>query len=133
MVQEVHFRKCYEALASELRAWAFDAGADWPEQDFDLMVVNLEHHPLIIELAGVDVCPKRRFFLRCAYLIVGDAVRTGYKTSSEDEIMVLLDMARGNGHADLLTFVKHSQQLMAEPSGFDYDLWCDGGLARDMA
>ncbi len=117
-----------EPNETELRAWACDADADWPVQDYDLMVVLLGLNHVIIELAADNNCPKQRFFLSCCYLIVGDAVRTEFKSESKQAILHFLNLAEATQHAQLLKFVARSEQLLADPSLFDYDLWCDGGL-----
>ncbi|TPV54582.1 hypothetical protein FJ444_18955 [Aestuariibacter sp. GS-14] len=120
----------WNPINEELREWAFDADALWPTQDFDLAVGELYLSEIILELASDDSCPKQRFFVRCAYLIVGDAVRTDYKTESKDDVEVFLEKAEKTGNTFLLKFVEHSKDLIQKPSKFDYDQWCDGGLAN---
>ncbi|AZZ92640.1 hypothetical protein EUZ85_18685 [Hahella sp. KA22] len=119
----------WNPITEELREWAFDVNALWPTQDFDLAVAELYLSEIILELASDDNCPKQRFFLKCAYIIVGDAVRTEYHTESKEDVMSFIDSAEKTGNSYLLKFIEQSKDLMQNPSKFDYDQWCDGGLA----
>ncbi|WP_223788796.1 hypothetical protein [Marinicella meishanensis] len=115
---------------AELRQWAYDAEAMEPMQDFDLLVVLLGLNDLVLAFAADDQCPKQRYFLACAYLIVGDAVRTEYRSESRDYIDQFLADAGNTQHPKLLELVNRSAALIADPESFDYDDWCCGGLAR---
>lgn len=115
----------------ELRSWAFDANSLWPEQDFDLAVSELYFSDAILEFASNSNCPKQRFFLSCAYLLVGDAVRTGFHTSSQIEIQKFLDQAEETKNEYLLNLVARSKTLVNNPSSFDYKKWCSGGFAYE--
>jgi len=53
--------------AEELSAWAFEAGAMWPTEDWDLEVTRDERGAVILRLAVDPSCPSRNFFLRCLY------------------------------------------------------------------
>ncbi|MGE6433124.1 hypothetical protein [Shewanella baltica] len=119
----------WNPINEELREWAFDTEALWPTQDFDLAVGELYLSEIILELASNNSCPKQSFFLKCAYLIVGDAVRTDYHTESKENVIEFLKQAEKTGNIHLLEFVEHSKELISNPSKFDYDQWCDGGLA----
>ncbi|UZE97184.1 hypothetical protein [Alkalimarinus alittae] len=120
----------WNPINEELREWAYDADSLWPTQDFDLAVGELYLSDIIIELASDNSCPKQRFFLKCAYLIVGDAVRTDYHTETREDVSNFLKQASKTGNVYLLKFVEHAKELMSNPSKFDYDQWCDGGLAN---
>jgi hypothetical protein len=119
----------YNPINEELREWAFDVDALWPEQDFDLAVAKLNLSEIILELSSDNNCPKQRFFVKCAYLIVGDAVRTDYYTASRQDVVAFLEKAKKTGNHYLFRFVEQSNELIQNPSKFDYDQWCDGGLA----
>ena len=80
-------------------------------------------------MASDSSCPNQNFFLKCAYLIVGDAVRTNYHTESRERITKFIEQAVNTRNNYLLEFAEHSKNLMSNPSSFDYDQWCDGGLA----
>lgn len=112
-----------------LRQWAFDAGAPWPEQDFDLAIGDLLFADIILELAADNHCPKQPFFLSCAYLIVGDAVRTHFDVCAKADLQHFLERAMQSGHPYLVTLVERSTVLIEHPDTFDYNQWCHGGLA----
>ena len=115
---------------AELRAWAWTPDAEEPCQDFDLMLANTGRDALFIEFAADDACPSRDWFLAVLYLMVGDAVRTGFATMTEPGVRALLARADGLASTRLRTWQRRSLQLMREPATFDYEDWCDGGLAR---
>lgn len=115
---------------AELRLWAYTPDAEEPSQDFDLMLANTGRDALIVAFASDDACPSRDWFLAVLYLMVGDAVRTGFVTLSEPGVRALLARADAMDSARLRTWQARSLQLMRDPASFDYDDWCAGGLAR---
>jgi hypothetical protein len=118
----------YDPSDDELRQWAY-SGLDEPIEDFDLMVAEWDRAPLLIELAS---SPARDFVFRCLYLIVGDAVRTTFHTSSREQIKTMLAGAAPAAATDrgVGRWIGESQRLLEHPERFDFDLWCDGGLAK---
>ena len=77
----------YKRLGAGKEEWAFNKNAMSPEQDFDLMVAcDPDFRDIILELASNDQCPKQLFFLRCIYIIIGDAVRSNYNTDKKKRI-----------------------------------------------
>ena len=113
---------------AELTRWAF-SDEPQPIEDFDLVVADVERVPLLLELTS---SPQRPFFMRCLYLIVGDAVRTAFKTSSRSAVQSALEVAIAVAASDraVARWAEDSQTLLASPERFDYDDRCDGGLAR---
>lgn len=117
--------------SEEIRAWAFEPDSIWPDQDFDLSVAELHFADLIIELSCDARCPKKDFFLSCAYIIVGNAVMTEYETRSKTEVEQFLQQLKATNNERLLTLYKLAKELVATPSSFDYDFWCgEGCLAQ---
>ncbi len=76
---------------------------------------------------------RDRFFLRCLYLVVGDAVRTDFHTASRAGLEDALERAGDRARDDvaLVKWVADSRTLIARPETFDYSAWCEGGLARE--
>jgi hypothetical protein len=125
------FTNPFDPSDDELRHWA-QSGRDWPVEDFDLMVATCDRAPLLLELAST---PAREFALRCLYLIVGDAVRSNFGTSSRAEIETMLTDATGAAATDrgVSRWIAESRSLLGQPERFDYALCCDGGLASRAA
>jgi hypothetical protein len=115
----------------EIRAWAFAAEAVSPEQDWDVIISGSpELHQLFVELADNDACPKAHFFLRLLYLIVGDAVRTKFNALPQSQVAALLSCASQNCTSpELKLWIARSHALVADPTKFRYEAWCEGGLA----
>ena len=118
--------------SEDIRSWAFDADAEEPVQDWDLLLSTVAQENLFLELASNDDCPKADFFLALLYLISGDAVRTDYKSHSRDAIESLLKKAEANfPKRCIYLWVRRSRHLMEHPEEFRYDDRCAGVLARD--
>jgi hypothetical protein len=121
----------FDPSDDDLREWA-RSGFPWPVEDFDLMVASDHRASLLVELAS---SPARDFALRCLYLIVGDAVRSDYNTSSRARIEAVLADVEGAASTDpgIGRWIEDSRGLLEHPERFDHALWCDGGLASRAA
>jgi hypothetical protein len=110
--------------------WAMNPDEELPTQDFDLAVAELCFADVILRLAIDSTCPKRDFFLHCAYLIVGDAVMSSYETRSKSDVEQYLMQVKAAHHPNLDALHERAIALMSDPSSFDYDLWCGGGYIQ---
>lgn len=119
--------------AAELREWAPTPGAEEPCQDFDLILSWAWHDASYIEFASDPACPSRDYFLAVLYLMVGDAVRTGFHNESEDGVRAFIARADGTTSESVRPWQARSRQLLREPATFDYADWCGGGLAQRSA
>jgi hypothetical protein len=115
----------------EIREWAYTPGAMEPCQDWDLAIAWTGHERVLFELASDDSCLARRFILQILYLIVGDAVRSNFR--STDRIIIEGFIRRGTEypHPDIARWQARSEELLRRPEVFDYDRWCCGGLVRE--
>jgi len=120
----------YNPTDEEIRQWASIAGELYPCEDWDLIIATPEREALFLELAATKTCPNRGTFLRVLYLIVGDAVRTSWRTRSVEHVAGMIGAGRGSGAAEVRLWATRSSELVAKPSRFNYTDWCDGGLAR---
>jgi hypothetical protein len=123
---------------AELREWAADPTASYPDemsQDWDLIVADRPRVDLIVELAGDESCPTRRFFLAVLYLMAGDCVRNAAGNVNIPNLRALLARLENVHCGSLRVFRTRALALLADPSKFDYSSWCDGGYAygRDSA
>jgi hypothetical protein len=115
--------------ADDVRTWARSPDPVEPCEDWDLALSWARHDPAYLELAADDACHARRYLLRVLYLIVGDAVRTGYRTAGRGDIEALLARADAYAHPDIRLWQRRSRDLLAGRVAFDYESWCAGGLA----
>jgi hypothetical protein len=118
---------------AELREWAADPEADYPEemsQDWDLIVADWSRADLIAELAGDAACPTRGFFLAVLYLMAGDCVRTGAGNVNIPDLRTLLARLETTPSESLRLFRTRALALLTDPSKFNYSLWCGGGYAH---
>jgi hypothetical protein len=120
----------YHPSSTEVRAWAYDASAREPVQDWDLHLSWIRHEQDYLELVSDPACPKRDYFLHVLYLIVGDAVRNRYKTVPEPILRGFLAAAEKYPDPRVQLWRARSLDLMRNPETFNYDDWCAGGLAK---
>lgn len=132
-MQHSHFADAWNPQPEEIRAWAYDPEAEEPIQDFDLALSWAGHEKAYLDLASDSACPARLYFLSLLYLMMGDAVRTGYNAAPEPAARGLVQRGSGYEHPDIRAWQERSRALMADPSQFEYEAWCAGGLARQRA
>lgn len=114
---------------AEIVRWGY-ADAYAPFEDWDLIISDATYAPLLIRLIGDPACRGAHYFLRALYILTGDAVRTGYRYTTEDELRDLIALARKSANESLRLWAYRSDELMSNPATFEYYSWCDGGLAR---
>lgn len=125
-------RAPHNPRAEELTEWAYDAAAQEPAQDWDLTLAHCPYESLYMKFASATDCPKQEYFLALLYLIVGDAVRSQYRTRSREDIEGLLAQAEQSCASHWVhLWVKRARALIAGEQPFRYDDWCAGVLARD--
>jgi hypothetical protein len=129
--QMTRMRSPSDPSTDDLRTWAFTEGASEPIQDWELLITNLSRAPLFIQFASDPKCPNSLFFLRCLYLLVGDAVRTDGRTSNLQDVLTFVNSNAYNWDPDIQAWVCRSLALLKEPSRFRYDDWRGGRLANN--
>jgi hypothetical protein len=115
----------------EIRQWAYDAESVAPCQDFDLAVGWTRHEKVLFECTSDPHCPKSDFFLRVLYLIVGDAVRSDYRTTHRPILEGFIRRGDEYPRPVIQVWQNRSRELLKHPDRFDYEAWCGGGLLRD--
>jgi len=118
-------------MPDEVREWAYDSDALEPCQDWDLALCWVQHERAYLELASAEACPKRRYFLGVLSLMVGDAVRSGFRNRPRPIIEGLIDRGNEYRHGDIKRWQARCRELLKHTELFDYDEWCGGGLARE--
>jgi hypothetical protein len=116
--------------ASEIRAWAYAPDADEPCQDWDLSLSWAGHELDYLEFIADQDCPKREFFLHVIYFMVGDAVRNGFRSVPQAIVRGFVERAANTDSVPLRVWYSRAQDLLRNPSEFEYASWCGGGLAR---
>jgi hypothetical protein len=125
-------RSPYNPSAEDLRLWAYDEKALEPKQDWDIIISGLPYENQFMSFASDSECPKADYFLALLYLIVGDAVRTRYRTKKKEEIEALLEKAKKQfPKHSIYLWTERSTVLLAHPDKFNYVDWCAGSLARN--
>lgn len=115
----------------ELIEWAYDVESVEPVQEWAVSIADLARADLFLRLAADSACPNRIFFLKCLYLLVGDAVRFDGNPSGLAPYRSLFERARQLEEPRLARWVARSQELIAHPETFDFQAWYEGGLAAE--
>ena len=125
-------RAPYNPRAEDLSEWAYRASAQEPVQDWDLILSHSPYESLYLKFASSNDCPKQEYFLSLLYLIVGDAVRTQYRTRRREDVERLLKEAEQKFPSHWVQlWVQRARALIAGKQPFRCDDWCAGVLARD--
>lgn len=113
----------------EVREWAYDPEAEEPCEDWDLALSWARHESALLECVNDDSCPKRDRLLSVLYLIVGNAVRSEFRSLPRPVVEGFIARAGNYRHPDIELWQRRSRGLLKHPELFDYPNWCSGGLA----
>jgi hypothetical protein len=112
----------WNASFEEILQWSI-AGQCWPEQDWDLAVINvlsLSNFENLIAHPSISKSAKQ-FFIGCLYILVGDAVRTS------DSIMI--SQVKAFIETSLLSksvlakWAERAVSLIEKPDLYSYAYW----------
>lgn len=117
----------------EFLAWFQADDEQWPERDWDVVVTMPETVDWILDLAAepAPAAWKEQFLLRCLYLHAGEAVGSDYRFSNRERLLVLCERAK-TLTANTARWAHETEQLIDDPSRFEYGEWCLGGIARRL-
>ncbi len=121
----------FNPTADELVEWAYDPDAVEPVQEWAVTITDLDRADLFLRLAADPACPNRIFFLKCLYLLTGDAVRFEGGEAARRILSPHLERARQLEDPRLARWAQRSLELIADPRRFDWTAWCEGGLAAE--
>jgi len=123
-------RDPWNPSVEDVLEWAYDPSSEDPCQDWDLALTWVGHQAEYIRLACDKNCPKREFFLHMLYLMVGDPVRSNYRSVSKEAVLAFIQQGRYTSDQDVQLWRERSLELLKKPDTFNYHDWCGGGLAR---
>ena len=64
------------------------------------------------------------------YLMVGDPVRSNYRSVSKEAVLEFIQQGRYTSDQDVQLWRERALELLKNPETFNYHDWCGGGLAR---
>ncbi len=117
----------------EIRDWAHDPSAGWPDEDWDMRVAGHENAALIFQLAD-EACPQADFFVHCLYVRVGcfaSFAAADASLISNGEIDMLIARAANSQNPDVRRWGERSKAFLANPDAFDRESWVKCGWALD--
>ena len=127
------FADPWNPSSTEVRAWAYAPDATAPCEDWDLALAWAGHERDYLVFAADPNCPSRKYFLHVVYFMVGDAVRSGYRSVPESVVRGFVERAANARSKHLRTWHERSLRLLKHPSEFEYVAWCGGGYANAEA
>ncbi|MBW5468499.1 hypothetical protein GPJ61_11585 [Brevibacillus formosus] len=115
-------------MTYDIREWAFSNDSELPHQDWDLFITTIDTAPLLLSLSVNPKVAKnkRKVFLACLYLLVGDAVKIKNNKNHLEEVRSFVEQASSNRNTFIQQWVVRSFQLIQNPELFDYEKWCAG-------
>lgn len=114
----------------QIRAWANTPDAAEPCQDWDLALLWSGHEKALLDCAADESCPNRLRMLGVLYMFVGDAVRSGFRSRARPIVEGFIGRGDQYSHPSIKLWQSRSRALLRDPSTFEYEAWCSGGLAR---
>jgi hypothetical protein len=123
------FANAWNPSGAEVRAWAYTPNAAHPCEDWDLALLWARHEKDYLEFAADPSCPNQAYFLHIIYLVVGSAVRHGFRDVPKPVVRGFVDLAASSKSPALRMWRERSLSLLENPSEFEYTAWCGGGLA----
>lgn len=109
--------------AEEITEWAF-SDESWPEQDWDLAVIDSNNDSLLLTLACDSECPKQQFFLHALYFLVGDAIYRDAPKERIDELGAMIAVIYGDLPSEVQRWKAEASDLLSNPATFEYEYWC---------
>lgn len=117
MSDEPSFVDVVNPTPAEIRAWA-SSGAFEPMEDWDLIIADVGNLALLLELAGDQACPARKYFLDSLYCLIGHSDR------ADPRLLRAAEVARTASDAWIATWGRRVGQVAEHPSGFKRADWC---------
>jgi hypothetical protein len=124
----MHFRNPYHPTDKELRAWAAEADAPPPLQDWDLIVswqMDPDRLRLCVELAAEQGCPRADFFLDVLYAWVEAVARDDSLEIRGAQYDRWLDVARGVADPTVKRWRHRARLIFQQIEPFDWQAWWD--------
>ncbi len=108
----------YYPTNDRIRAWAY-SGEGEPVQDWDILIAEPEHLPVLLEVIPDQACPlrARETLLSSLYCMVGHA-------QSKEEFRATARTAEQSGDAWLETWARRVREILDHPDTFDRKDWC---------
>ena len=129
----MRFKKAHNPTEAELRAWAAEAGAPEPENDWDL-VLSWEMEPgrlrVFVELAADPTLPNAAYFLMALYTWVSYVARREDFDSWRPQYDRWLDVARGVRDPAVKRWRHNARRIFQGLEPFDAEAW-GGALLAD--
>jgi hypothetical protein len=115
----------------EIREWAYCPDAQDPCQDWDLAMLWSGHEKALLDCASDSACPNQNRMLSVLYFVVGDAVRSKFRSRARPIIEGFIDRGDQYPHPSIKLWQSRSRALLRDPSSFEFQAWCCGGLAKE--
>jgi hypothetical protein len=113
---------------AEIKKWAYQPTKKEPTPVWSLTITTIENGELLVALASDPACPRKHYFLRCLYFLVGESV-SKHREEDKGRIEELLTKADASEDPQIIQWVLRSRSIIKDLRKFDYKEWCEGGFA----
>ena len=123
----------YDPSPTDINEWLLTGDWKWPEQDWDLYVINGHNDELIFQRANDDSGHQHAFFVHCLYHLVGDFVE--WNSDNADiraRIDHLLDAVNDSSHSAVIKWKVETQAVLNGGMPFDLRYWINFLFNRDV-
>ncbi|WP_298867208.1 DUF6714 family protein [uncultured Gimesia sp.] len=110
----------------QIRDWANDPNAEWPDQNWKTTVACRENANLILSLAS-EPCPQSDFFVDCLYRLINLSVTTNGKSISVIQIVELFQKGAKGSNWKVLNWIDRAYAFFSKnnltPDDWKIDNW----------
>jgi len=115
------FMEIWNPTLEKIESWAFSSDGV-PAQDWELGVIGSISAEQLIKFVINEKCPKRKFFLGCLYVLVGDTISKNYEDELKELSVLLLKSSKINNPI-IKRWVERSRKLLLNPETYEYKYW----------
>ena len=99
-------------------------------EDWDLVITAGSENDMVCqELAATDQ-PNADFFLRCLHIVIGDALRTEWRTRSREGTKGLIAQGAASADSAVRRWAPAARRVLSRPDTFNAEDWLHGGAVR---
>ena len=106
----------------EIRVWANNP-ASLCEQDWELAIAEFKNFDLMIELANDQTLSKKRFFLGCLYVFVGDIIEANEHSSLNQLLSLITALDEEKISDELKQWTARSLAIIENKELYSYEYW----------
>ncbi len=117
MTDQPGFADPWNPTSEEIRGWAY-RGALEPVQDWQIIIAELDHLPMLLDCLDDPACPSRPYLLSSLYCLAGHLDRT------DPRLLEGVARAERSEQRWLTVWAGRVRKIISDPASFDHSDWC---------